>query len=128
METIMTTAAPLPAGHYVQATKAAGLVFVSGQLPLPPSGMDIPAGLEAQVRQAMSNVEQVLIAAGSSLQHVLSVQLFIADVALWPEVNRVYADIMGTSKPARTIVPVSALHYGALIEVNAIAQVASCPE
>ncbi|RJG11671.1 RidA family protein [Massilia cavernae] len=116
--------APAPAGHYSQATLAAGLVFVSGQLPLRPPSMEIPEGIEAQLIQAMKNVEHILLAAGSSLAKLVSVQLFIADVSLWPEVNRVYAQIMRSSKPARTIVPVGALHYGALIEINAIAEVA----
>lgn len=123
MKTIETPNAPLPAGHYSQAKVAAGLVFVSGQLPLRPPAMDIPDGIEAQLILAMQHVEHILLAAGSSLEQLASVQLFIADVSLWPEVNRVYAQIMGASKPARTIVPVGALHYGALVEVNAVGAV-----
>lgn len=124
MKTIVSPDAPSPAGHYSQAKVAAGLVFVSGQLPLRAPAMDIPDGIEAQLILAMKHVEHILVAAGSSLQQLVSVHLFIADVSLWPEVNRVYAQIMGTSKPARTIVPVGALHYGALVEVNAIGEVA----
>jgi 2-iminobutanoate/2-iminopropanoate deaminase len=124
MHTVFSPDAPFPAGHYSQATVAAGLVFVSGQLPLRAPSMEIPDGIEAQLVLAMKNVEYILIAAGSSLEQLVSVQLFIADVSLWPEVNRVYAQLMGSRKPARTIVPVGALHYGALIEINAIAEVA----
>jgi 2-iminobutanoate/2-iminopropanoate deaminase len=124
MHKVSSPHAPAPAGHYSQATVAAGLVFVSGQLPLRPPSMEIPEGLEAQLIQAMRNVEQILLAAGSSLAKLVSVQLFITDVGLWPEVNRVYAQLMGESKPARTIVPVGPLHYGALVEINAIAEIA----
>jgi 2-iminobutanoate/2-iminopropanoate deaminase len=124
MHKVSSPHAPAPAGHYSQATVAAGLVFVSGQLPLRPPSMEIPEGIEAQLIQAMRNVEQILLAAGSSLAKLVSVQLFITDVGLWPEVNRVYAQLMGESKPARTIVPVGPLHYGALVEINAIAEIA----
>lgn len=124
MNIVSSPHAPAPAGHYSQATLAAGLVFVSGQLPLRPPSLEIPEGIEAQLIQAMKNVEHILLAAGSSLAKLVSIQLFITDVGLWPEVNRVYAQFMGSSKPARTIVPVGTLHYGALIEINAIACIA----
>ena len=124
MNTVSSPHAPAPAGHYSQATTAGGLVFVSGQLPLRPPSMEIPEGIGEQLVQAMKNVEHILLAAGSSLERLVSVQLFIADVSLWPEVNRVYAQLMGSSKPARTIVPVGPLHYGALIEINAIGEIA----
>jgi 2-iminobutanoate/2-iminopropanoate deaminase len=124
MNTISSPHAPAPAGHYSQAKTAGGLVYVSGQLPLCPPSMAIPEGIGAQLIQAMKNVEHILLAAGSSLEQLVSVQLFITDVSLWPEVNRVYAQLMGASRPARTIVPVGPLHYGALIEINAIGEIA----
>ena len=122
MNTILCKQAPAPAGHYAQATVAAGLVFVSGQLPIHPHSLSMPEGLDAQVVQAMRNVEAILVAAGSSLSKLVSVTLYITDVGHWPEVNRKYAEIMGEHKPARTVVPVPALHYGALIEINAVAE------
>ena len=123
MKIVSSPQIPAPAGHYSHATLAAGLVFVSGQLPLTSPGKEIPEGIDAQVVQAMANVEHILLAAGSSLDRLVSVQLFIADVSLWPDVNRIYAQIMGPSRPARTIVPVGALHYGALVEINAVAEI-----
>lgn len=122
MKIVSTPHLPEPAGHYSHATSAAGLVFVSGQLPLRPPSMEIPDGIEAQLIQAFTNVEHILRAAGSSLANLVSVQIFIADVRLWPEVNRVYAAIMGPNKPARAIVPVGTLHYGALVEICAVAE------
>ncbi|CAM3735555.1 Enamine deaminase RidA [Bordetella sputigena] len=122
IERIQTPEAPLPAGHYSQAIKANGFVFVSGQLPYAPGGQRIlPDGIAAQARQCLENVRAILEAAGTSLDQLVSVQIFIPDVSLWGEVNAVYESVMGNARPARTVVPTTALHYGALIEVNAVA-------
>ncbi|WP_440588403.1 RidA family protein [Bordetella genomosp. 11] len=122
IERIETAAAPLPAGHYSQAIKANGFVFVSGQLPFPPGSKRIlPDGIAAQARQCLENLQAILDAAGTTLENLVSVQIFIPDVALWAEVNAVYESVMGAARPARTVVPTTALHYGALIEVNAVA-------
>jgi len=115
--------APMPRGHYSQAVKANGFVFVSGQLPiLPGDELKIPPGLDAQVIQVFENLRAVLLAADSSLQSLVSVQIFIADIGNWPRVNQLYASILGDGPaPARTVVPCPQIHYGAEIEVNAIA-------
>ena len=115
--------APLPRGHYSQAVKANGFVFVSGQLPMPPGDeLKIPPGLDAQVIQVFENLKAVLLAADSSLQRLVSVQIFIADIGNWPRVNQLYASILGDGPaPARTVVPCPQIHYGAELEVNAIA-------
>lgn len=110
-----------PAGHYSHAAVAGNLVFVAGQLPFPPDSKELPEGIEAQTIQALKNVEAVLLSAGSSLGGLLSVQIFIPDVALWPVVNKIYAAYLKDAKPARTIVPCNTLHHGALIEINATA-------
>ncbi len=122
MEFIETSAAPLPAGHYSQAVAANGMVFVSGQLPIVP-GIErhIPEGVEAQLRQVFANLRGILLAADSDLDRLLSVQLFISDIALWEPINTVYREILGMHKPARTVIPCGPLHYGALLELNAIA-------
>jgi 2-iminobutanoate/2-iminopropanoate deaminase len=122
IEHIQTASAPLPAGHYSQAIKANGFVFVSGQLPFAPGGARaMPDGIAAQARQCLENLAAILEAAGTSLDRLTSVQIFIPDVSLWKEVNSVYEAFMGTARPARTVVPTGALHYGALIELNAVA-------
>lgn len=122
IESIETAGAPLPAGHYSQAIKANGFVFVSGQLPFAPGGPRVlPDGIAAQARQCLENVRAILVAAGTSMENLVSVQIFIPDVSLWAEVNAVYEAVMGKARPARTVVPTTALHYGALIEVNAVA-------
>jgi len=124
MELIESAAAPIPLGHYSQAVKANGFVFVSGQLPLIPGGeRRMPEGIEAQARQTLENMRQILLAAGSSVDRLVSVQIFIPDVAMWPPVNRIYEEFMGAHRPARSVIPTRDLHLGALIEINAIAVV-----
>jgi 2-iminobutanoate/2-iminopropanoate deaminase len=122
IEHIVTRKAPVPGGHYAQATKANGFVFVSGQLPLIP-GRDVAlaVGLEAQVCQALSNLREVLVAAGSDLKQLLSVQIYVSDIECWPRVNELYQEFIGDPAPARTVVPCGQLHYGAYVEISAIA-------
>ena len=122
MELIETAAAPIPLGHYSQAVKANGFVFLSGQLPLVPGGDEPMAEtIEEQTRQTLENLRQILLAAGSSVDRLVSVQIFIPDVELWPPVNRIYEKFMGNHRPARSVVPTRDLHLGAMIEINAIA-------
>ena len=122
IESISTDLAPAPLGHYSQAIKSKGFVFVAGQLPIiPGTGTQMPEGIEAQARQTLNNLKNILIAAGSSVEQIVSVQLFIPDVALWPQVNRVYQEFMAAARPARSVIPTRDLHFGALIEINAIA-------
>jgi 2-iminobutanoate/2-iminopropanoate deaminase len=125
LQFVSTDLAPAPRGHYSQATVANGVVYVSGQLPLRPGdGVKMPAGIREQTRQALENVRQVLEAAGSSVDRILCVNVFVTDVASWPGVNEVYQEFMGAHRPARTVVPSGDLHFGALVEINAIAAVA----
>ena len=119
---VQPAAMPTPKGHYSPGVVANGLVFVSGQLPMEPStGQVISGDIEAQAERALRNVELVLVAAGSSLDQVVQMTIYISDGDLWAAVNAVYARIMGSHRPARAIVPVSPLHYGALIEIQAVA-------
>ena len=122
IEHIVTQKAPVPRGHYAQATKANGFVFVSGQLPLIPGGeVALAEGLEAQVRQALSNVREVLLAAGSDVGQLISVQIYVSDIEFWPRLNELYKEFIGDPAPARTVVPCGQLHYGAYVEMSAIA-------
>ncbi|MGE5926134.1 MAG: RidA family protein [Gemmatimonadota bacterium] len=126
IEPVATRDAPGPAGHYSQAVVAGGLVFVAGQLPLDPAtGQVVGAAddIEAQTRQVLRNVEAILRAAGSGLDRLVSVTVFVTSRAHWSGVNRVYADVLGAHRPARAIVPVPELRPGCLIEVQAIAAV-----
>ncbi len=111
-----------PAGHYSPAIVHGGLVYVSGQLPIDPvSGERCTGPIEEQAEQVVRNLEMVLHAAGSGLDRLLKVTIYLADVAHWGAVNAVYAQRLGAHRPARAVVPTGPLHHGFLIEVEGIA-------
>ena len=119
---INTPDAPQPAGHYSQATVHNGLVFVAGQLSIDPKSGEKKLGpIEEQTEQALSNVHAILKAAGSDWDRVLKMTLFVSDIELWGAVNKVYSRILGDHRPARAIIPCGPLHYGFLIEIEAVA-------
>ena len=78
-------------------------------------------GAAAQAEAALRSMEAILVAADSSLAAVVNVTVYVRDVGLWDEVNRVYERRFGAHKPARAIVPTGELHYGALVEISAVA-------
>jgi 2-iminobutanoate/2-iminopropanoate deaminase len=120
--TISIPNSPAAVGHYVQAIKHAGLVYISWQLPVAPDGSHHPeADFDEQARQAIRNLIAVAEAAGASVESLLKVTAYIVDVANWPRFNAVYAEILGDVRPARTVVPVPQLHYGYLVEIDAVA-------
>ena len=124
MKKINLSNAPEPKGHYSSAVVHNGLIFVSGQLPRNAETGEIETGLiEAQTELALRNVEQILLAANSDLNHVLQMTIYISEMELWDRVNKIYASVLGEHKPARAIVPVKDLHFGAKIEIQAIAAV-----
>lgn len=121
MRTIRTDDAPSPAGHYAQGIAHGGVVYVAGQLPKDPTWPDAPHGtVEEQVERTLSNIEAVLRAGGSGLDQLLSVTIYVTDIALWPRVNAAYAKVLGDHRPARTVVPVPALAAGYLVEIQAV--------
>ena len=122
IDSILTENAPKPAGHYSQAVCHGDLVFVSGQLPVTLDGkIAADKSFEEQARLALSNLLAIVKAAGSSPDRVLKVTVFIAGVEYWPKFNALYAEAFGDARPARSVVPVPALHYGCLVELEAIA-------
>lgn len=125
MQTISTDSAPLAAGHYSQAVVLNRLIFVAGQLPIEPdTGRKLnDEPIEIQTRQALANVQAILRAAGSDLSHVLKTTVYIADIALWDRVNAAYAAVFGDHRPARAVVPTMPLHFGLLVEIEAVAVV-----
>ena len=119
---ISTPNAPTPGGHYSQAVVSNGLVFVSGQLAIDPQTGEKKLGsIEEQTEQALGNVAEILKAAGSDLSLALKMTIYVSDMNLWAAVNAVYARIMGEHRPARAVVPTGELHYGFLIEIEAVA-------
>ena len=119
---INTPNAPTPGGHYSQATVYNGLVFVAGQLSIDPKTGEKKLGsIEEQTEQALGNVHAILKAAGSDWDRVLKMTVFISDINLWDAVNKVYSRILGEHRPARAVIPCGPLHYGFLIEIEAVA-------
>ncbi|MDX2030695.1 MAG: Rid family detoxifying hydrolase [Blastocatellia bacterium] len=122
INTVFTTEAPTPAGHYSQAIVHNGLVYVAGQLPIDPATGEKKTGpIEEQAEQVLRNLRAILQAAGTDLHRVLKVTVYISDIGLWGKVNEVYARMFGEHRPARAVVPVKELHYGFQIEIEAIA-------
>ena len=87
----------------------------------PATGEVETGAIELQTEIALRNVEAILEAAGSDLNHVLQVTIYISEMDDWAAVNEVYKRILGEHKPARAIVPVKDLHFGAKIEIQAVA-------
>jgi reactive intermediate/imine deaminase len=111
-----------PGGHYSHAVVANGMVFVSGQLPITPAGEKLSdAPFERQAQQVLDNLQAILEGAGSGIDRLVQVRVYLADVEHWPAFNAVYAAWAGSAKPARAVVPVPGLHFGLLIEVEATA-------
>lgn len=124
MKSISTPGAPAPAGHYSQAIVHGGLVFVSGQLPIDPATRAPHTGtIEEQTELALRNLAAILEASGSVAGRVLKTTVYVSDIELWGRVNAVYATFFGEHRPARAVVPTRDLHFGCLVEIDAIAAV-----
>lgn len=123
MKAIQTEQAPAAIGPYSQAIDSgAGLVFVSGQLPIDPATGAFPeGGIREQTRQSLSNARAILEAAGLGLQQVVKTTVFLADMADFAAMNEVYAQFFSAPFPARSAVAVKTLPKGALVEIECIA-------
>lgn len=112
-----------PGGHYSHAVAGAGLVFVSGQLPVDPKdGKLVGHSFARQAECALENVMRALHAAGSSADRLMKVNVYITNIELWPEFDAIYRAKLGDCRPARAVIPVSELHFGFLIEIDAVAE------
>jgi len=120
---IETDLAPKPRGFYSQAIQVDNLIFTSGQLPIvPESGEFIKGDIEKQTIQVLENIKAILERAGSSLDNVIKVTIFIRDISQWKTVNKVYARYLEKGiPPARSIIAGVDIHYGADIELEVIA-------
>lgn len=113
-------------GHYSKAVVANGLVFVSGILPIKHSGNDSTkltnGTFEEQTKLVLERLKSTLEDSGSALRKLVSVRVYIDDISNWTSFNEIYAKFLGDNNlPARAVVPVSELHYGLKIELEAIA-------
>ena len=111
-------------GHYSPGMVHGGWLFVSGQMSIDPETGRVPeGGIEAEVRQALANLDAVLLSAGSRRDRVVKLGVYVPDIEHWPVVNRVCAEFFGDHKPARVVLPVGPLHFGCLVEIDAVATV-----
>lgn len=113
-----------PVGHYSPAVKVGDFVFLSGQLPIDPyTGEKYMGNIDEQIRQIFKNLDDLLRSADSGKNDIVKMTVYIKDISLWPQANEIYSKYFGNHKPARTIVPVSDLHYGFSVEMDAISYV-----
>jgi len=120
-EIIATTKAPQAIGSYSQAVKCGNTVYLSGQIPLVPETMELVTGdIAAQIRRVFDNLQAVAEAAGSSLQDIAKLNVFLVDLVHFPVVNEVMAEYFTQPYPARAAVGVAALPKGAQVEMDAI--------
>lgn len=124
MKIIHSDRLPTPGGHYSPAIISGNSLYISGQLPISLTSPRPQGELAEQAQVVFNNIDILLETIGINKQHLVNVQVYLSDVALWPEFNRLYAQWIGDHRPARTVVPCSALHYGALLEMSAIAEIA----
>jgi 2-iminobutanoate/2-iminopropanoate deaminase len=115
--------APKAIGPYSQAISIDGWVYTSGQVALDATtGELVPGGFEAQARQVFENLRHVLASGGCSFRHVVKATVYIVDFADFPQLNAIYAEMMGEHRPARSTVQVAALPKGALLEIDFVAR------
>lgn len=118
---ISTSEAPAAIGTYSQATRHGDTVYLSGQIPLLPQSMTlIEGGIEEQIHQVFRNLRAVCAAAGSNLDAILKLTVYLADMTHFPQVNAIMAEYFTQPYPARAAVGVAALPRGALVEIDAI--------
>lgn len=121
MKTIIATPdAPAAIGTYSQAVKVDNTVYLSGQIGLDPSSMQLVDGIEAQIHQVFKNLSAVCQASGGALSDIVKLNVFLTDLAHFPRVNEIMAQYFQQPYPARAAVGVAALPRGALVEADAI--------
>ena len=122
IEVVSTANAPAALGPYSQALKTNGFIYCSGQIPINPASNAVEAvSIEDQTRQAITNLKNVIEAAGSSLANVVKTTVFIKDMNDFVALNGVYAEMFGNTKPARSCVEVARLPKDVKVEIEAIA-------
>jgi 2-iminobutanoate/2-iminopropanoate deaminase len=127
-EIVYTKNAPQPIGPYSQAIKLTAenpyLIYTSGQIAIvPATGAMIEGGVKEQTRQAIENLKAVLSEAGAKITSVIKTTVFLKDITHFAEMNEVYNEYFGESKPARSTIEVSRLPKDALVEIDAVAYI-----
>ncbi|AYD46474.1 RidA family protein [Arachidicoccus soli] len=121
-EIVNTTKAPAPVGPYNQAIKAGGFLFVSGQIPIDPATNELYSGdLQGETHLVFKNLKAVLNEAGLDFKHVVKSSVFLSDMGLFAEVNKIYAEYFTENEPARECVAVKTLPKNVNVEISVIA-------
>lgn len=129
MKTYHTDQAPEAIGPYSQAISEDGWLFTSGQVGIDPAtGEIVEGGFEAQARQVLTNLSQVLAVSGCSFSNVLRATVYVTDLNNFPRLNELYGEAMADHRPARSTVQVAALPKDALVEIDLIAKIPGSPE
>jgi 2-iminobutanoate/2-iminopropanoate deaminase len=119
-----TAGAPQAIGPYSQSVSAGGFLFTSGQIALDPaSGEMVVADFESEARRVFANLSAVLASAGCGFADVVKATVFLADMADFAELNRIYAEAFGSHKPARSTVQAAALPKRARVEIDLVARI-----
>ena len=119
---IHTEKAPKAIGPYSQAIRTDSMIYTAGQVGLiPETGELVAATVEEQTRQAITNLQNVIDAAGSTLAHVVKTTVYLKDMNDFSKMNAVYAEFFGENPPARSTVAVAGLPKGAIVEIEAVA-------
>ena len=121
MKIIETENAPKAIGTYSQAVKVDGFLFISGQIPLDPSTMELVEGIENQINQVFENINQILKADGMDFSNVVKLSVLLEDLSHFEKVNEIMASIFSKPYPARAAYEVSKLPKGSSVEIETIA-------
>lgn len=121
---VETDQAPAAIGPYSQGIVAGGFLFTAGQIALDPvSGQIVSSDVSGQAERVLANLSAILSAAGCGWNDVVKTTVYLHDMADFPRVNEIYAQALGTARPARSTVQVSALPRGVLVEIDAVARI-----
>ena len=121
MKIIETENAPKAIGTYSQAVKVNGFLFISGQIPLDPSTMELVEGIENQINQVFENINQILKADGMDFSNIVKLSVLLEDLSHFEKVNEIMASIFSKPYPARAAYDVSKLPKGSSVEIETIA-------
>ena len=121
MKIIETDNAPKAIGTYSQAVKVNGFLFISGQIPLDPSTMELVEGIENQINQVFENINQILKADGMDFSNLVKLSVLLEDLSHFEKVNEIMASIFSKPYPARAAYEVSKLPKGSSVEIETIA-------
>lgn len=121
VERVLVAGLPMPKGAYVHATVHRGIVYCSGQLGIDPVSGEMAAGVAAQTRRAIQNLEIVLSGVGSDLKQVLRAMVYLRDPTAFAEMDTTFAEMFGDHRPARTTLPGIGFRVGVEVEIDVTA-------